>query len=216
VSTVTITQTASPSRSKMAGPCWIAIGDVYAGEKPRTITAASGDKITVTGKAQLRRKTRSTVERQTWTLYATGDPADTVTVGVGTGQSGHEVQAVITGVSETKPEEPPAAAAIEHAEYCPGGQHCYCPAGDLVPGYADSADGRADAADQAKWDRESGQASGIGIDWGQHAVCIVCRTESPLAETTDIGTGSRRCADSAACTARALAAHTAAALDILA
>jgi len=102
--TITITQTEAPSRSKMAGPCWIAIGDVYASTRPREITAERGGKITVTGKAILRRATRSTEERETWTLYATGNPDDTVTVGVGAGQRrGGEVQAVITGVSETEP-----------------------------------------------------------------------------------------------------------------
>jgi hypothetical protein len=37
-----------------------------------------------------------------------------------------------------------------------GGRHadtCPATAPDLVPGYADSADGQADAADQARWDR---------------------------------------------------------------
>jgi len=59
--TITITQTEAPSRSKMAGPCWIAIGDVYASTRPREITAERGGKITVTGKAILRDYINATV-----------------------------------------------------------------------------------------------------------------------------------------------------------
>jgi hypothetical protein len=112
---VTITQTASPSRSKMAGPCWIAISatgnDIYASDKTKTVQWATGTAIHVNGRATLRRSTRATTERGSWTLYATGDPADTVTVGVGTGQCGREVQALLTGVSETDP----AAAPLDVA-----------------------------------------------------------------------------------------------------
>lgn len=45
--------------------------------------------------------------------------------------------------------------ARRHAHHpdCPTGQMCWCPAGLMVPGYADSPDGLADAADQARMDR---------------------------------------------------------------
>ena len=91
---ITITQTDSPSRSKMAGPCWIAIGDTYATESGRTITAEPGDTLTVTGKATLRRSSRATTDRASWEIEGTGDPADVVTVSIGSPQS---VTATITG-----------------------------------------------------------------------------------------------------------------------
>ena len=101
---ITITQTASPSRSKQAGPCWIAIGDVYAAEKTREIPAERGDKITVTGKVTLKRVTRVETQHGGWTLYATGNPADTVDLSLGFGQS---VDATLTGVSYTEPVDEP-------------------------------------------------------------------------------------------------------------
>jgi hypothetical protein len=104
MSEITITQTGAPSRSKQAGPCWIAIGGTYASTAPRTIDAAAGTAITVTGKAVLRRATRISTDRETWTLYATGNPGDEVTLRVGMGQY---VEAVITGVSEHPPAPEP-------------------------------------------------------------------------------------------------------------
>lgn len=103
MATITITQTDSPSRSKMAGPCWIRIDDpeTYASTKARSITADAGAKITVSGKAMLRRATRDQTERKDWTLWVTGNPEDTVTLRVGHGQW---VEAVITGASEREPE----------------------------------------------------------------------------------------------------------------
>lgn len=93
--TVTIRQTDSPSRSKQAGPCWIRIGDVYASTAARAVDASPGEHITAEGKAILRRATRISTERETWRLVVTGDPADTVTLTVGSGQC---VEAVVTGV----------------------------------------------------------------------------------------------------------------------
>lgn len=92
---ITITQTEAPSRSKMAGPCWIAIGDTYATESGRTITAEIGERLTVTGKAVLRRSSRTSTERSAWDVEVTGKPDDTVTVSLGSPQS---VTAKITGV----------------------------------------------------------------------------------------------------------------------
>jgi hypothetical protein len=96
MATVTITETDSPSRSKMAGPCWIKIGETYASTKPREIEAAPGATITAEGKVTLRRATRNTTDRQAWVLTVTGDQDDKVTLRLGSPQA---VQAVVTGVT---------------------------------------------------------------------------------------------------------------------
>lgn len=103
--TVTIRQTAEPSRSKMAGPCWIRIGTehqtaTYAADLERTVEAPKGSTIVVEGKAVLRRasKPRGEEERGRWTLTVTGDPADTVTVSLGSPQ---RIEAVLTGVVQS-------------------------------------------------------------------------------------------------------------------
>jgi hypothetical protein len=93
--TLTVTETDSPSRSKQAGPCWIAVDGTYASPSGRTIDAEVGSTVTATGKATLRRATRTTTDRETWTLVVTGDPADVVTLSVGSPQS---VDATVTGV----------------------------------------------------------------------------------------------------------------------
>ena len=94
--TVTILQTGSPSRSKQAGPCWVAVGDTYAATTVRSIETAA-ETVTVTGKVTLRRSTRTSTERQTWTLAVTGDPADTLDLSIGSPQS---VDVTLTGVRQ--------------------------------------------------------------------------------------------------------------------
>lgn len=110
--TATITQTDSPSRSKMAGPCWIAAAGTYASTKTREISAEIGAHIQVTAKVELRRVTRSTVERNMWTVVVTGRPTDTVTVRLGSPQA---VEARLTGVvlAEDWVAEVPAPEAAE-------------------------------------------------------------------------------------------------------
>jgi hypothetical protein len=97
MSTITLTQTDSPSRSKMAGPCWIAIDGTYATESGRNIEAEVGKTLTVAGKVNLRRSTKTDTKRGSWTVVVTGDEADTVTVRLGSPQA---VEATITGVRE--------------------------------------------------------------------------------------------------------------------
>ncbi len=98
MATVTLTQTDAPSRSKQGGPCWIAIGSVYATTAGKDLDAEVGDTITVTGKCSLRRASgKVDIRRDTWKVTVTGDPADTVTVTLGSPQA---VTAVITGVRE--------------------------------------------------------------------------------------------------------------------
>lgn len=94
--TITIRQTDTPSRSKMAGPCWIAIGETYAATRERSITATIGDVIEARGKAKLKRVSRTDEQLFTWRLIVTGDPADTVELH--TAQYGQRVSAVVTGV----------------------------------------------------------------------------------------------------------------------
>lgn len=97
---ITITKTDAPSRSKQAGPCWIAVGTTYAATAPRTITAEVGDVLTVTGKTNLgRRSGRSDVTRREWAVRVTGDEADTLDVSVGSPQS---VDAHLTGVTRVE------------------------------------------------------------------------------------------------------------------
>lgn len=103
MATVTIVQTDAPSRSKQAGPCWIAIeepgGDyLYAATTVRSVELPVGSTVTVAGKVTLRRAGgRPAVERKEWTLVVTGDPTDTVAVRLGSPQS---VDATLTGVRE--------------------------------------------------------------------------------------------------------------------
>lgn len=112
--TTTITQTETPSRSKQAGPCWIAAGDVYAATRPREIPAETGQIITVHGKAILRRSTRVETQRREWRLRVTGDERDQVTVR--TAEYGQAVEAVLTGVvveGEQPGAEQTATAPVE-------------------------------------------------------------------------------------------------------
>lgn len=95
--TITITQTDIPSRSKQAGPCWIAVEGTYASTTEKAIDIEVGAEIKVTGKVTLNRSTRVSTDRKTWTVRVTGDPADTVTCRLGSPQA---VEAVITGVRE--------------------------------------------------------------------------------------------------------------------
>jgi hypothetical protein len=98
MATVTLTQTDSPSRSKQGGPCWIAIGSVYATTAGRELDAEAGDTITVNGKCSLRRASgKVDVRRDSWSVIVTGDEADTVTVSLGSPQA---VSATISGVRE--------------------------------------------------------------------------------------------------------------------
>lgn len=97
MSTVTITQTDSPSRSKMAGPCWIRIGSTYASTAPRALEAAPGSEITAEGKLEVRRATRTQALRKTWTLVVTGSDSDSAELTVT--PYGQTVTALVTGVT---------------------------------------------------------------------------------------------------------------------
>ncbi len=95
---VTIRQTDSPSWSKRAGPCWIGIegsAPVYAVTAVHTLET-DAESVVLHGRVCLRRATRTTDDRESWTLRVTGDPADTVTLSLGSPQS---VTAVVTGVA---------------------------------------------------------------------------------------------------------------------
>jgi hypothetical protein len=103
MSTVTITQSDTPSRSKMAGPCWIRIGSVYASTNPREITSENGkpllpgDTVTAEGKLNIRRVTRTAVLRKSWKLHVTGNPDDSAELTVT--PYGQTVTAIVTGVT---------------------------------------------------------------------------------------------------------------------
>jgi hypothetical protein len=98
MATVTLTQTDAPSRSKQGGPCWIAIGDVYATTAGKQLDAEVGATLTIAGKCSLRRASgKVDVRRDTWDVTVTGDEADAVTVSLGSPQA---VTATITGVRE--------------------------------------------------------------------------------------------------------------------
>lgn len=80
---VTITLTGEPSRSKQAGPCWIAAIDstgtnIYAATKPRDVDIEVGETLKVTAKAVLRKASGPRTERDSWELTVTGNPEDTV------------------------------------------------------------------------------------------------------------------------------------------
>lgn len=84
-----MTVTDTPSRSKQAGPCWIAAevdGDlVYARAKGTEIDVERGDEIKVRGKATLRRASgRGDVARERWTLVA--EEGQTATLEIGSPQ----------------------------------------------------------------------------------------------------------------------------------
>ena len=85
--TISSTQIDSPSRSKMAGPCWVAIGGTYASTSGATIEAVVGQTLTVTAKVTLRRATRTDTQRASWTVRVTGDPADVAEVRLGSPQA---------------------------------------------------------------------------------------------------------------------------------
>lgn len=98
--TVTIRLTGMPSRSKQAGPCWVALLDpdsgqrVYATTGGVSIEVPAGTLVQVAAKATLRRATRTAVQRDAWTVVATDDPDAREEVSVGSPQS---VDATITG-----------------------------------------------------------------------------------------------------------------------
>lgn len=91
-----LTQTDAPSRSKQAGPCWIGIDGTYATPAGRQLACHIGQ--TLTGKATLRRASRTTTDRDSWTVVVTGNPDDEVTVSLGSPQP---VTATITGVTHS-------------------------------------------------------------------------------------------------------------------
>ena len=98
MATVTLTQTDSPSRSKQGGPCWIAIGNPYATTGGKEIAAEVGETLTINGKCSLRRASgKVDIRRGSWPVVVTGDPADAVTVSLGSPQS---VSATVSGVRE--------------------------------------------------------------------------------------------------------------------
>lgn len=103
MNTITITQTDSPSRSKMAGPCWIGIKDGK-GAGQHLFATPSGkdyetekDTVTIVGSAAIRHATRIGKYRIEEALRVTGNPDDTVELTVGSAQY---VTVTITGVQE--------------------------------------------------------------------------------------------------------------------
>lgn len=99
MATVTMTMIDSPSRSKMAGPCWIAAqpgGDpVYATAAGRSLEAEAGTVVHFAGKAELRKASgRWDPIRRSWDLLVTGNAEDMVTVHVGIGQQWVSVEIV--------------------------------------------------------------------------------------------------------------------------
>lgn len=72
-----------PSRSKQGGPCWISIDGVgYLTRSTKDLSHLIGQSVAVTGKAVLRRATRTSTDRRSWTVEITGDPSDTVDLAV--------------------------------------------------------------------------------------------------------------------------------------
>ena len=100
---ITLTETDTPSRSKQAGPCWIAATDPTTGAPTiatrggRTLDGLEpGTVITITAKVSLRRsKGGSDIARRVWTVVATGNESDTVDLQAGSPQA---VKVTVTGV----------------------------------------------------------------------------------------------------------------------
>lgn len=86
---VTITETATPSRSKGRGWAYIdQPGDnLFASPAGRTLDAEPGDLLVVHLAVELRRASRATKERESITVRVTGDNNDTVTASIGSPQS---------------------------------------------------------------------------------------------------------------------------------
>lgn len=103
MSAVIITLTEQPSRSKMAGPCWAGIRRnaesryTYATTGGVEIQAEPGDTLTVGATARLRHRTRNGYYHQELAVIVTADPADTVTIEVGSAQY---IRATVSGVKE--------------------------------------------------------------------------------------------------------------------
>ena len=93
MSTITITLTGEPSRSKQAGPRWIALthpttgAATYAARTARSIDVEDGGTVEVAAKVTLRRSRGSDVTRRQWTIEATGDAADTISLSAGSPQA---------------------------------------------------------------------------------------------------------------------------------
>lgn len=90
--TLTLTLTETPSRSKAAGPCWAGVrrtgADRYtfATTAGAEFTALPGDTLTLAAATKVRHATRTGSYRDDITVIVTGDPADTVTIRVGSAQ----------------------------------------------------------------------------------------------------------------------------------
>lgn len=93
--TITLTETDRPSRSKQAGPCWVAIGSTYASSSGKSIEAEEGEILEVTAKVTVRRATKNTTDRKSWRVQVTGNPDNVVHVKLGSPQP---VSAEISGV----------------------------------------------------------------------------------------------------------------------
>jgi hypothetical protein len=88
---ITITETATPSRSKGRGWCYIQTGGensrVFASAAGRTIEAEIGATIKSAIGVELRRKTRTDKERAEIAIIVTGNEDDVVTISLGSPQS---------------------------------------------------------------------------------------------------------------------------------
>jgi hypothetical protein len=88
VSEITLTELERPSRSKSAGPCWIAaiVGAerYYATPSGRSVEASGT--VEIRARVVMRRATRVTDEHRTWYVRVTGDPSDTVELSLGSPQ----------------------------------------------------------------------------------------------------------------------------------
>jgi hypothetical protein len=107
---ITVQQTGIPSRSKQAGPCWVAVHvphkpasdetrTVYANPAVVTFEVPDDALLRVSAKVTLRRATRAEVARREWTVRVTGSPDDRAVCALGSPQS---IEATLTGVVEVE------------------------------------------------------------------------------------------------------------------
>jgi hypothetical protein len=93
--TVTLTQTAAPSRSKGRG--WLVTRDIFATPCGADVPCEIGETLELRLGTEVRRASRVDRQSRTVTVVATGDPADTVEVTIGSPQP---YAATITGARE--------------------------------------------------------------------------------------------------------------------
>lgn len=96
MTTITLTETRAPSRSKGRG--WLRVDGInssFATPKGRTIEVEAGTIISLVTGTEIRRATRTEKERKTYSVVVTGDAADTVETTISSPQS---YDATICGV----------------------------------------------------------------------------------------------------------------------